>query len=158
MPSPDGFSWIDKPRLAAHAQPASLEDYQWLREHGIHLVISLTEDPPRRSWINEAGLFSMHIPIEDMQPPSQHQIDLCIAGIDKANKNQFGVSIHCGAGLGCTGTMIACWLIQHVNLNAGDAITRVRRLRPGSIETDEQAEAIVEFARKRKMQAESDVP
>lgn len=158
MSSPDGFSWIDKPRLAAHAQPGSLEEYQWLREHGIHLVITLAEDPPRRSWINEAGLFSMHIPIMDLQAPTQHQIDLCLAAIEKANGNKFGVGIHCTAGLGRTGTMIACWLVQHEELSPRDAITRVRRLRPGSIETDDQAEAVVEFARRRKMAAEADVP
>ena len=136
----------------------SLEEYQWLREHGIQFVICLTEDPPRRSWINEVGLLSMHIPIEDMHAPTQPQIDLCMSSIAKANANQFGVGIHCTAGLGRTGTLIACWLVQHENLSARDAITRVRRLRPGSIETDEQAEAVVEFARRRKMQAESDVP
>ena len=54
----------------------SLEEYQWLREHGIQFVICLTEDPPRRSWINEVGLLSMHIPIEDMHAPTQPQIDL----------------------------------------------------------------------------------
>jgi hypothetical protein len=43
-------------------------------------------------------------------------------------------------------------------LNARDAMARVRRLRPGSIETVEQEDAITEFARRRKMQAESDVP
>jgi atypical dual specificity phosphatase len=155
MLSPDGFSWIDKPRLAAHSLPGSLEEYQWLREHGIHLVIALTEDPPRRDWINEAGLFSLHIPIEDMHPPSPAQIDLCIASIDKANKNDFGVAIHCGAGLGRTGTMIACWLVHHVDLSAQDAIARARRLRPGSVETDEQAEAVAEYARRRKSQAET---
>ena len=139
-------------------QPASLEEYQWLREQGIQLLICLTEDPPRRAWINEVGLFSMHIPIEDMLPPTQAQIDVGMAAIEKAITNQLGVGIHCHAGLGRTGTMIACWLVQHESLSARDAIARVRRLRPGSIETDEQAEAIVEFARRRKMQAESDVP
>jgi atypical dual specificity phosphatase len=158
MPAPDGFSWIDKPRLAAMAEPASLEEFQWLREHGIQFLICLTESPPRRSWINEAGLFSKHIPIEDMHPPTQPQIDLCMASIDKALANELGVGIHCAAGLGRTGTMIACWLVQHEGLSARDAITRVRRLRPGSIETQEQAEAVVEFARRRKTQAEKDVP
>ena len=155
MLSPDGFSWIDKPHLAAHAQPGSLEEYRWLREHGVHLVICLSENPPRRDWVNDAGLFSMHIPIEDMHAPSPSQIDLCIASIDKANKNDFGVSIHCGAGLGRTGTIIACWLVQQDGMTAPEAIARIRRLRPGSVETPEQAEAVAEFARRRKPEGEA---
>jgi|ERR1043165_5755027 atypical dual specificity phosphatase len=158
MPSPDGFSWIDKPRLAAMARPHSLEEYQWLREQGIQLIICLTDDPPPRAWINDAGLFSLHIPIEDMYPPTQKQIDVCLAAIRKANAKQIGVSIHCTAGLGRSGSMIACWFIDQEGMNGRDAIARIRRLRPGSVETDEQTEAVMEFARRRKMQAESDVP
>ena len=98
MTPPDSFSWIDKPHLAAHSRLGSLEEFQWLRDQGIHLVISLTEDPPQRTWINDAGLFSMHFPVEDMSAPEQEQIDQCVAGIEKANQNGLGVSIHCGAG------------------------------------------------------------
>ncbi len=141
------------------AQPGSLEEYQWLREQGVQLILCLTEDAPRRSWINEAGLLSLHLPIEDMRPPTQPQIDLCLAAIEKAEyANKFGVGIHCTAGLGRTGTMLACWLVRHDDLSARDAITRMRRLRPGSIETAEQEDAIVEFARRRKMEADADLP
>lgn len=146
------------PNLAAMARPQSLEEFRWLREQGIQLVICLTEDPPPRAWINDAGLFSKHIPIEDMHAPSQKQIDLCLTSIEKANTNGMGVSIHCTAGLGRTGTMLGCWFVQNEGMSGRDAIARVRRLRPGSIETEEQADAILEFARRRKMQAESDVP
>lgn len=158
MPAPDGFSWIDRPRLAAMAQPSQLEEYQWLREQGIQLVISLSEAPPHRTWINETGLFSMHLPIEDMQAPGQEQIDQCMAAIEKGLANKLGIGLHCTAGLGRTGTMIACWLVLHDGLPARDAIARVRRLRPGSIETADQEDAIIEFARRRRMAAESDVP
>ena len=54
--------------------------------------------------------------------------------------------------------MLACWLIENEGMTGRDALARIRLLRPGSVETEEQADAIMEFARRRKMQAESDVP
>jgi atypical dual specificity phosphatase len=92
-----------------------------------------------------------------MQAPTQAQIDQAIGSIEKAHGNKLGVGIHCTAGKGRTGTLLACWFVAN-GLTPRDAITRVRRLRPGSIETEEQENAIVEFARRRKSQAESDVP
>ena len=80
-----------------------------------------------------------------------------MATIEKAKTNQLGVAVHCAAGLGRTGTIIACWF-AHEKMSGRDAIARIRRLRPGSVETDEQADAIMEFARRHKMQSESDVP
>src|SRR5436190_23322385 len=127
MPAPEGFSWIDKPRLSAMARPHSLDEYLWLREQGMQLIICLTEDGPPRAWINEAGLFSVHLPIEDMHPPTQQQIDVCLAAIQKAGARQMGVAVHCTGGLGRTGTMIACWFVHHENMSARDAIARVRR-------------------------------
>src|SRR5688572_26191117 len=149
MPAPAEFSWIEKPLLAGMARPAALDELVWLREHGIQLLLSLVESPLRRDWVNEAGLFAMHIPVEDMHPPSQKQIDLCISAIDKARSQNFGVGVHCGAGLGRTGTILACYLVTQ-NQTAQEAIAQVRRLRPGSIETPEQEEAISEFVRRRK--------
>jgi atypical dual specificity phosphatase len=149
MPQPHGFSWIDKPLVAAMARPESEEDLEWLREHGLDVLLSLTEDPPRRDWVNEAGLLVFHVPIEDMEAPTQDQLDRCVSAIARANEKSMGVVVHCGAGLGRTGVVLAAYLV-HKGLAAREAISRVRKLRPGSIETDEQAEAIVEFARRRK--------
>jgi atypical dual specificity phosphatase len=145
MPAPDGFSWIDKPLLAAMAHPRELDEFVWLREQGIQLLISLCETPPRRDYANEAGLLILHVPVEDMHPPSQKQIDLCMSAIQKAHSQEMAVGIHCTAGLGRTGVILACYLIQQ-DMSAKNAIARIRRLRPGSIETDEQAEAIATFA------------
>jgi atypical dual specificity phosphatase len=57
------------------------------------------------------------------------------------------VAVHCGAGLGRTGVILACWFVSK-NLSVKNAIARVRRLRPGSIETESQEEAVAEFARR----------
>jgi atypical dual specificity phosphatase len=155
MSAPDGFTWIDPPLLAAMPQPSSVDEYHWLREQGVHLVISLCEDAPMRAWLNDAGLFSMHIPVEDMQAPSQAQVDLCLSAIEKAHTRNFAVVIHCGAGLGRTGTMLACYFVKK-GMNAPAAITHVRRVRPGSIETAEQADAVSDYARRlKRKEAES---
>jgi atypical dual specificity phosphatase len=149
MPRPLGFSWIDEPRLAALACPETEEDLQWLREHGVEVLVSLTEEPLRHDWVENAGMLVFHVPIEDMEAPSQEQLDKCVSAIEKANANNMGVGVHCGAGLGRTGAVIAAYLV-HQGRSARDAISRVRKLRPGSIETEEQVEAISEFARRRK--------
>jgi atypical dual specificity phosphatase len=150
MSAPDGFTWVDPPLLAASARPASRDDYEWLRAHGVQLMISLGEDPPPRVWLNDVGLLSMHIPVEDMHPPSSKQIEVCLSAIEKAHSRQFGVCIHCTAGLGRTGTMLACYFVKK-GMTAETAIEHIRQIRPGSVETPEQADSVREYARLQKI-------
>jgi atypical dual specificity phosphatase len=146
MAPPNGFSWIEKPYLAALAWPSDLEDLKWLRNQGIQLLISLTEERVRRDWINETGLLFFHVPMIDMEAPTLEQIDRSVSAINRAIEQQMGVAVHCGAGLGRTGVVLAAYLVNK-GLSPQNAISRVRRLRPGSIETDDQAEVIELFAR-----------
>src|SRR5262245_11696708 len=151
MGPPQGFSWIERPKLAALAKPGSLEDLQWLRQQGIQLLLSLTEDAPRRDWSNEAGLLVYHEPLEDMEPPTQEQLDRAVSAMKKALDHGMPVAVHCGAGLGRTGVVLAAYLVA-TGMTAANAIARVRRLRPHSIETDEQAEAVEWFARRQRQE------
>src|SRR5438874_13344291 len=66
MGQPAGFSWIEKPLLAALARPTDVEDLQWLHGQGIQLLVTLTEDRLRRDWVDEAGLLVFHVPMVDM--------------------------------------------------------------------------------------------
>ena len=148
---PQNFSWIEEPRLGALARPGALEELRWLREQGIEVLLSLTEDPPNSVWIERVGLLLFHVPMIDMEAPTQDQLDRCISAIERANEQGMGVAVHCGAGLGRTGAVLAAYFIAK-GTSAQNAIGKVRRLRPGSIETDEQADAVVEFARRRGQQ------
>ncbi len=153
MTPPQGFSWIEKGRLAAMARPGSPEDLQWLRQQGVEVLLSLTEDRPRRDWVEDAGLLVYHEPLEDMEPPSQDQFDRCVSAINRALEQNMPVAVHCGAGLGRTGSVLAAYLVSK-GLSATAAIARVRKLRPHSIETEEQAEAVELFARRQRGKAE----
>jgi atypical dual specificity phosphatase len=153
MSSPNGFSWIEKPTLAALGRPGSIEEMRWLRQQGIEVLISLTEERLPRDWGDEAGLLVFHEPLEDMEAPSQEQLDRCISAISRAIASNMPVAVHCGAGLGRTGVVLASYLVSR-GMNAATAIARIRRLRPHSIETDEQAEAVERFAHRQRTREE----
>ncbi|XP_043465511.1 protein tyrosine phosphatase domain-containing protein 1-like isoform X2 [Leptopilina heterotoma] len=55
------------------------------------------------------------------------------------------VAIHCHAGLGRTGVLIACYLIYTLRVRASDAIRFVRIKRPNAIQTRGQILCIQEF-------------
>jgi atypical dual specificity phosphatase len=146
---PYGFTWVERPLIAALARPSSTEDFRWLRAQGIQVLVSLTEDRPRRDWTEDAGLLVFHEPLEDMEAPTQDQLDRVVSAIERAMSQEMPVAVHCGAGLGRTGVVLAAYLVTK-GLSAANAIARIRRLRPGSIETEEQAEAVEHFARRRR--------
>jgi atypical dual specificity phosphatase len=147
MSPPAGFSWIDRPHLAASARPDGPEELAWLRQQGVQILLSLTEYPVRRDWVNDAGLMVMHVPVVDMEAPTQEQLDRCVSALNRARGQNMGVVVHCTAGLGRTGTVLAAFLVAQ-GFTPRAAIARVRELRPGSIETEDQVQAVEEFARR----------
>jgi atypical dual specificity phosphatase len=136
------------------ARPDGPDELSWLRRQGIQLLVSLTEDPLRRDWVDDAGLLAMHVPVDDMTAPTQEQLDRCVSAIARARSQGMGVGIHCGAGLGRTGTVLAAYFVRQ-GFTAHAAVERVRELRPNSIETDEQEEAVGEFARRTRAAGQS---
>jgi len=133
MPVPHGFTWIEKPLLAALARPSEPEDYAWLREQGVELLLCLTEERPRRDWVEEANLLVFHEPVEDMEAPTQEQLERCVSAIQRANEKNMGVAVHCEAGMGRTGTVLAAYFVAR-GMSAAEAIelfARERR-RPAS--------------------------
>ncbi len=145
---PPEFSWVDKPRLAALALPDA-EDLLWLRRNGIDMVISLTEDPLPRRYVNDAGMMAVHLPVPDLSAPTEEQLIQAVETIGRAGRSGMAVAVHCAAGKGRTGTVLAAYFVAQ-GFSADAAIRKVRDLRRGSIETTEQEEAVAAFARMRQ--------
>lgn len=149
MSRPYFFSWVDEPVLAASAWPAGPEQLQWLRDNGIDILITLTEEPVPRSWIDSAGLMGVHVPVYDMEAPSPEQLDQVLSTIERARASKMGVAVHCLAGRGRTGTALAAYFVRQGH-TANEAIRKVREMRPGSIEVNQQEEAIRRFERNKR--------
>jgi atypical dual specificity phosphatase len=145
MAKPNRFSWIESPFLAAMARPSAADELVWVRDQGIQVIITLTENPLPRAWVNDAGLMAVHVPVPDLMAPSRAQFETCVGVLRKARGNSFGAVVHCAAGIGRTGTIIAGWFVAE-GLDPDEAIAKIRSLRPGSVETPAQEAAIREFA------------
>jgi cell division cycle 14 len=53
--------------------------------------------------------------------------------LDIAEAAKGGVAVHCKAGLGRTGSLIACYMMKHYRLTAAECIAFLRVSRPGSV-------------------------
>jgi atypical dual specificity phosphatase len=148
MPPP-GFSWVDKPHLAALAMPGDADDLAWLRKNGLEVLVSLSEDPPPRRWVNDAGLMGVHVPVPDFTAPTDRQLDHLMDVIGRAVRSHMGVAVHCTAGKGRTGTVLAAYFVGK-GLDPEAAIAKVRGLRDGSVETDDQEDAVRALATRLK--------
>ena len=151
---PGNFSFVIPGQLAGSAQPGRFSDLASdlaeLSAHGIGAVVSLTERPLSAAALAEAGFRSLHLPVADFTPPSKGQVGEFVAFVDSCLSAGVAVVVHCGAGIGRTGTMLACYLVSR-GMGAVEAIREIRRQRPGSIETVEQERCIADYQKTVKI-------
>ena len=53
--------------------------------------------------------------------------------------------VHCAAGMGRAGTILACYFVKYQKYSAKDAIKKIRIERPGSIQSETQELAITYY-------------
>lgn len=141
------WDWILKGKLVGSERPRT-RDLPWLRDHlGIKAIVSLTEVPLAPQYVTSHGFEYLHVPIIDFTAPTQDQIDEYVAFVSKMLVRDKPVLTHCCAGLGRTGTMLACYLV-HLCRDPSEAIREVRRKRPGSVQVESQIASIYHYARR----------
>ena len=143
-----GFSWIVPGELAAMPVPGRDrpldQDAAFLEQQGVRVLVSLTEDPADRGVLASRAIDQRHIPVKDFTAPTLEQMIEFVAVVEGSVAAGKPVGVHCTAGLGRSGTMAAVFLIAE-GASAEEAITNVRRLRPGSIETVAHEDAVRRF-------------
>jgi atypical dual specificity phosphatase len=144
---PDPGVWVEPGRVLACAYPRREAALAGLAVQGVSLLINLHERPHEPGRLERHALVELHLPVKDFSPPAPEQIERGVQAIADAVAAGRRVAVHCGGGLGRTGTLLACYLITK-GLAPTAAIARVRIARPGSVETGEQEAAVHAFARR----------
>ncbi len=134
------FSWIVPDQLAGMGYPMA-EDIDLLKQFGITAIVSLTIRKPD----GLGDLQVLRLPIPDMSSPSVDHLDEAVSFTRRVIGESGCVAVHCGAGVGRTGTVLAAYLVAE-GLTPDAARQRIRELRPGSIETHEHEQTLNSYA------------
>ncbi|HEX7135884.1 MAG TPA: sulfur transferase domain-containing protein [Iamia sp.] len=112
----------------------SPEEYELLAAAGVEVVVDLrAEDDAAESHdaARAAGLWVVHLPVRDGQPPSTQQIRRFL-GLVAAVESP--VYVHCGAGVGRTGAMAGAYLLRRGEASRPEAVARNLAVGPPSLE------------------------
>ena len=138
------FSWILKDELAGSMGTSSYEELSFLYHNGVRAVIRMEEQTISAD-TRGMDLVDMFEPVTDFSAPRLDQVQRMIEFIDHQLANLKPVVVSCYAGIGRTGTVLACYLVRK-GKEPAKAISRIRELRPKSIQTADQEATVYQYA------------
>jgi atypical dual specificity phosphatase len=146
---PRNFLWLKKGRLAGTPKPGLLtdidHDLKALKRVGVTVLVTLTESPMDKEILDEYEIRNVFFPIDDMGSPNIEDAKKLCYRISRLLQKDEVVAMHCKAGLGRTGTMLAAMLIWD-GLSALEALENTRRIEPRWVQSDDQVAFLEMFA------------
>ena len=140
---PDKFSWVIENKLAGSGIPTSIDEVQWIIEQGVKSIVTIREEPLADNWIKDVNY--LHVMSNDMGVPEFNDLTHAVDFIHRRITNKEPVLVHCLAGMGRTGVVLACYFVKYQNMSADEATQKIREERPGSIQSYPQEEIIFRF-------------
>lgn len=140
--APRGFHWIVPGKLAGCPAPGVVaavdDDLGLLVRAGITGLITLTEADIDQEALRRHNLKNIHLSVFGREAPSIGQAHMLLVRMQKLIEAGEVLAVHCKAGLGRTGAVLAAWLIREGGLTAEDSMIRLRKIDPGFIQSKEQ--------------------
>lgn len=145
MPMP--FIHIGRRMAGGGPLDAFEDDLPILHAAGIRAIVSLLNIPRDAPVYESAGFDFLCLPVPDGAPPTLEQVEDFARFLSRQRASQRPVAVHCEAGLGRTGTMLAAYLISEGESATG-AIERIRSVEKAAIETSRQTNFLEHYAMK----------
>ncbi|BES95057.1 PTPc_DSPc [Nesidiocoris tenuis] len=142
---PWNFKWVIKGELAVMGYPKNEANVNFLVEKGIcHLVSLSPEKQPAFEYFPNHFRWTP-IDVLEFEAPTLGQINAFMNIAKTGQFNKEAVGVHCRLGKGRSGVMAACYLVRFFDQLPEVAVTNIRLLQPGAIETLGQERSVREY-------------
>jgi protein-tyrosine phosphatase len=123
------------------------------QKHGIQVVVMLVDDieAQRKSgrdlrlFYQSAGMLVVYLPIRDYSIPPIESIREAVHEVRQLAESGKSIVVHCHAGIGRTGTFLACLAKDTLKVDAEQAIQWVRQSVPGAVEVPVQINLVHQY-------------
>jgi atypical dual specificity phosphatase len=146
---PTNFGWVIEGSIAASGLPSSKAQVLWLKKHGVSSILTLTEDPLPKDFLEGTGVVSVHVRMMDHKPPSQESLSKAVRQLRSEVEKGNAVVVHCLGGKGRTGSVISAYMVQYQGKDVDGAISQLRKARRGSVERSQES-SVREYVRNLK--------
>lgn len=137
------FSWILPGALAGAMGPTERRHLIYFERQDITAIVRMEEQTiSAEPW----GFTELYDPVPDFGAPSVEQLDRIVSFVEQQVETwERPTVVTCAAGIGRTGTILAAYLVNS-GWETQEAIDYIRQLRPGSIQTVAQEDAVRAYA------------